>query len=145
VNWAKIVRGSIVEEIAAHGWTIPEAARVSFTIFGTFIDADNAVKTAMDCLKQKAIKDDNRWHMRGFAVEHADDDHGPRMLITVTPCEPLVRRKPMRKSKPKPLPQFAAARELNRRVDELDYKQYAVGELVPRDMVAAIVKKEGMR
>ena len=83
----------------AAGWTPPPCTRVIFTVWNTFIDADNACKLAMDSIKGVFILDDNRTCMREFSCAHKLDDQGPRLEIQVDEAEALVKPPKPKKGK----------------------------------------------
>jgi hypothetical protein len=145
----------VVEAANAVRWNIPQCARVTITIFQTWIDADNGTKLGVDSLKGIAIIDDNRDHMRFISAEHAMDDGEPRIEITVTACEPLTFPNPRRAPRlrrdtriPKEAPDIHAAfaeaqaearRRVPRSIDDMKN-----GETVSFADIPAILQRGGV-
>ena len=111
-EYAERVKSRALAAAVLAGWTMPQCARVALVLWNQRIDASNGIKGAEDALKGIAILDDNPRRVRGVSADHAIDDKGPRLEITITACEPLMRPKATRAKR---TPRAAAVATTNER------------------------------
>lgn len=81
--------------VQAMGWAKPEACMVEIEAYNVRLDVDNVAKNVLDGMNG-AMYDDDKRVVRLTIAKYVDHD-GERIIVHVSPCEPLVRPKKSRK------------------------------------------------